>query len=157
MAGKTITATAVISAADKTGSVFDKIAAKIKGVEKSAKAFEGMKGPQKFVGDFGAALDKLKATEREMAHIRKSWQNFDQAMDNVETVAKAQTVLGTLGHGGEHGAEDLEKLVLGLESQGVGSNPEKFKTYLNAFVKAKSLFPDLTGEKFQQYMQTSNA
>jgi hypothetical protein len=75
-----IEAKAVISAADKTGNVFDKIAAKIKGVEKSAKAFEGMKAPGKFVGDFSAALDKLKATEREMQQIRKSWQNFDQAL-----------------------------------------------------------------------------
>jgi hypothetical protein len=77
-------------------------------------------------------------------------------MDNVETLTKAQVVLGTLGHG-ENASEDLEKLVLGLESQGIGSQPEKFKTYLNAFVRAKSLFPDLRGEDFRQYMQRANA
>jgi hypothetical protein len=33
---------AVISAADKTGNVFDKIAAKLKGVEKKAKGLESI-------------------------------------------------------------------------------------------------------------------
>jgi hypothetical protein len=95
-----------------------------------------------------------------LGHIRQlraRLGSFEHAMDNVETLTRAQTVLGTLGKGGEHGAQDLEQLVLGLESQGIGSNPEKFKGYLNAFVKAKSLFPDLTGENFRTYMQRANA
>jgi len=50
---KVIEARAVISAADKTGNRFStKIAAKIKGVEKTAKAFQGIKAPPKFLGDF---------------------------------------------------------------------------------------------------------
>jgi hypothetical protein len=72
-------------------------------------------------------------------------------------LAGCQVVLGTLGHGGEDGAQDLEKLVLGLESQGLGNNPDKFKQYMNAFVRAKSLFPDLRGEDFRQYMKNANS
>jgi hypothetical protein len=47
---KIIEAKAVISAADKTGNVFDKIASKLKGVERSAKSLESVKAP-KFTGD----------------------------------------------------------------------------------------------------------
>ena len=43
MSGKTITATAVISAKDSTGSTFDKLAAKFRGVEKAGKALESIK------------------------------------------------------------------------------------------------------------------
>jgi hypothetical protein len=291
---KIIEAKAVISATDKTGNVFDKVAAKIKGVEKSAKSFEGIKAP-KFVGDLNTELMRLKLSERELQNVRKSFGNldaqlkqtpiraahyframddwkdktvahwrevkanaeaaekaqqrfyrggagaarfaahaigigggayaagralhagakqigergrelaryslggiepqeraaaeakadelsakypsvsrtevlshirqlrarlgsFDHAMENVETLTKAQTMLGTLGKGGGEGAaEDLEKLTLALESQGLGSNPDKFRDYMDAFVKAKSLFPDLKGEDFRQYMQTSNS
>lgn len=95
-----------------------------------------------------------------LAHIRQLRSrlgDFHHAIDNVETLAKAQVVLGTLGHGGEEADGDLEKLVLGLESQGLGNNPEKFKQYLNAFVRAKSLFPDLRGEDFRQFMKNANA
>ncbi|WP_438275648.1 hypothetical protein [Nitrobacter sp.] len=87
--------------------------------------------------------------------LRSRLGDFHHAIENVETLTKAQVVLGTLGHG-ENASEDLEKLVLGLESQGIGSQPEKFKTYLNAFTRAKSLFPDLRGEDFRQYMQRAN-
>jgi hypothetical protein len=45
-----IEAKAVISASDKTGNVFDKIASKLKGVEKSAKSLENVKAP-KFTGE----------------------------------------------------------------------------------------------------------
>jgi hypothetical protein len=95
-----------------------------------------------------------------LAHIRQlraRLGSFEHAIDNAETISKAQVVLGTLGHGGEHGAEDLEKLVLGMESQGLGNNPEKFKQYTDAFVRAKSLFPDLRGEDFRQYMKNANS
>jgi hypothetical protein len=47
---KIIKAKALISAADKTGNVFDKIASKLKGVERSAKSLESVKAP-KFTGD----------------------------------------------------------------------------------------------------------
>jgi hypothetical protein len=94
-----------------------------------------------------------------LGHIRQlraRLGDFHHAIDNVETLTKAQVMLSTLGQG-ENAPEDLEKLVLGLESQGIGSQPEKFKTYLNAFVKAKSLCPDLKGEDFQTYMRRANA
>jgi hypothetical protein len=89
--------------------------------------------------------------------LRSRLGSFDHAIDNTETLTKAQVVLATLGHGGEGADQDLEQLVLGLESQGLGNNPEKFKSYMNAFVKAKSLFPDLRGEDFRLYMKNANA
>jgi hypothetical protein len=51
MSGRIIEAKAVISAADKTANVFDKIASKLKGVEKSARALESVKAP-KLTGRF---------------------------------------------------------------------------------------------------------
>jgi hypothetical protein len=53
---RTIEAKAVISAADQTGSVFDKLAVKIKGVAKEVKARGAMKGAPKFAG--GDPLDR---------------------------------------------------------------------------------------------------
>lgn len=89
-----------------------------------------------------------------MEHIRLlrgRLGDFGHAMDAVEDVARAQTVLRTLT-GGEHAGTDLEQLVLGLESQGLGNDPAKFRRFLNAFLKAKSLFPDLRGGDFREYM-----
>ena len=109
--------------------------------------------------EISAKLPSVGRTEV-LGHIRQLRSrlgDFHHAIDNAETLTRAQVVLNTLGHGGEGGAADLEKLVLGLESQGIGSSPEKFKTYLNAFVKAKSLFPDLHGDDFRQYMQNANS
>ena len=110
-------------------------------------------------GEISAKYPSISRTEV-LGHIRQlrgRLGDFHHAMDNVETISKAQVVLGTLGNGGEHASEDLEKLVLGLESQGLGNNPAKFKQYTNAFVRAKSLFPDLRGADFQQFMQRANA
>jgi hypothetical protein len=73
---KIIEAKAVISAADKTGSVFDKIAAKFKGIEKNAKALEGISAP-KFTGDLYKELDRLKLTERELQNVRKEYAAFE--------------------------------------------------------------------------------
>ncbi|MGY3690834.1 hypothetical protein ACVIGA_000914 [Bradyrhizobium sp. USDA 3240] len=72
---KIIEARAVISATDKTGSVFDKIAAKFKGVESSAKAFEGIKAPN-FSGDMFKELERLKLTERQLQNVRKEFAAF---------------------------------------------------------------------------------
>ncbi|WP_157088059.1 hypothetical protein [Bradyrhizobium jicamae] len=46
MSGKTITATARIEAKDATGSVFDKLAAKFRGLEKERKSLGGHQAPQ---------------------------------------------------------------------------------------------------------------
>jgi uncharacterized membrane protein YgcG len=94
-----------------------------------------------------------------MEHIRQlraRFGDFHHAMENVETLVKAQVVLGNLGKGSEHAGHDLERLVLGLETI-VGGDPVKFTTLVNAFLKAKQLFPDLQGEDFRQYLQTSKA
>lgn len=72
---RTIEAKAVISAADKTGNVFDRLAQKIKGAEKNAKALEGIKAP-KFVGDFNKELERLKLTEKELQDVRARRQKF---------------------------------------------------------------------------------
>jgi len=79
MAGKVITAEARITASDKTGSVFDKIAAKIKGVEKTAKALQGVKAPR-FVGDFNDELARLKLSEKELQSVRKSMGDLQRQL-----------------------------------------------------------------------------
>ncbi len=94
-----------------------------------------------------------------MEHIRQlrsRFGDFPHAMEGVETLVKAQVMLQNL-KGGEHAGHDLERLVLGLEALGTGADPKKFQQYLDAFVKAKSLFQDLRGEDFRQYLQTSKA
>lgn len=70
-----IEAKAVISAADKTGSVLDKIASKFKGLEKNAKAMEGIK-PLKFSGNWEEELRRLKLTEKELQGVRKAHQQL---------------------------------------------------------------------------------
>lgn len=76
---RTIEAKAIISAADKTGNVFDRLAQKIKGVEKNAKALEGIKAPR-FVGDFNKELERLKLTEKELQGVRERRQKFMDAL-----------------------------------------------------------------------------
>jgi len=76
---KIISAKAVISASDATGTVFDAIARKIKGVGQAAKGLESIKAP-KFTGNFAAELERLKATEREMQKIRASRAAFETAL-----------------------------------------------------------------------------
>jgi hypothetical protein len=77
---KVIEARAVISAADHTGAVFDKIAAKMKGVEKVAKSFEGIKAPAAFVGKFNDELSRLKLSEKELQSVRKSFGDLDRTL-----------------------------------------------------------------------------
>lgn len=72
---KSIEARAVISAADKTGGVFDKLAAKIKGVEKSAQALGNVKAP-KFTGNLEEELRRLKLSEKELMGVRDRRQRF---------------------------------------------------------------------------------
>jgi hypothetical protein len=94
-----------------------------------------------------------------MEHIRSlrgRFGSFEHAMENVEELVKAQVVMQTLT-GGENSGEDLEKMVLGLEGLGVGNNPAKFKSMLAGFVKAKSLYPDISGEDMQTYLKRSKA
>ncbi|WP_028346062.1 hypothetical protein [Bradyrhizobium murdochi] len=71
MSAKTIEARAVISAKDSTGSTLDKIAAKFRGVEKNARALEGIR-PLKFTGGLDEELRRLKLTERELQSVRKA-------------------------------------------------------------------------------------
>ncbi len=80
---KVIEAKAVITAQDKTGAVFDKLAKKVEGVPKAGKAFEGLKPPvgnagwgQSFQGD----IDALKVSSKELASIQKDWASFNTAM-----------------------------------------------------------------------------
>jgi hypothetical protein len=94
-----------------------------------------------------------------MEHIRQlraRFGSFEHAMGNVEELVKAQVVLQTLS-AGESSGEDLEHLVLGIEGLGAGADPRKFKGLLSAFVRAKSLFPDISGEAVQTYLQRSKA
>lgn len=75
---RVIEARAVISAADKTGNVFDRVAAKIKGIEKVAKSFGNMPnfvksnlGTGSTFG-FGEEIKKLAASAKEFEAIRRS-------------------------------------------------------------------------------------
>jgi hypothetical protein len=72
---RTIEARAVISAADKTGSVFDRLIAKMKGVEKSAQALGNVKAP-KFAGSLDAELKRLKLSEKELMDVRARRERF---------------------------------------------------------------------------------
>ncbi len=72
---KTVEARAVISAADKTGNVFDRLAQKIKGVEKNAKSLGDIK-PPKFAGHLENELKRLKLSERELQGVRDRRQRF---------------------------------------------------------------------------------
>lgn len=76
---KTIQAKAIISAADATGGVFDKIAQKIKGVEKTAKSLGNIQAP-KFTGNMMEELRRLKLTEKELQGVRGSLANYDAAL-----------------------------------------------------------------------------
>ncbi|MCK1679544.1 hypothetical protein IVA87_08730 [Bradyrhizobium sp. 147] len=73
---KTIVATAIIQASDKTGSTLDKIASKFKSLEKNAKALEGVK-PPKFLGSLEEELRRLKLSEKELQGVRKEMAAFD--------------------------------------------------------------------------------
>jgi len=87
-----------------------------------------------------------------LSHIRQTAGPARQlrARDgNVETVTKAQTVLSTLGNG-EKAGEDLEKLTLALESQGLARTQINSGTILDAFVKAKEPVSRPEGEDFRQ-------
>lgn len=76
---KIVEAKAVISAADATGNVLDKIAQKFKGVEKSAKALEGIKAP-KFTGDMFQELRRLNLSEKQLQGVRKEFEKFDSTL-----------------------------------------------------------------------------
>ncbi|MCK1753808.1 hypothetical protein IVA78_00855 [Bradyrhizobium sp. 137] len=76
---KTITATAVIQASDKTGSTLDKIASKFKSVEKNAKALEGIK-PLKFTGDMFEELKSLQLSEKQLQGVRKEFALFNDTL-----------------------------------------------------------------------------
>lgn len=76
---KIISAEARISAKDNTGNVFDQIAKKFKGIEKNAKALEGIKAP-KFTGDLYEELKRLKLSEKELQGVRKEFDKFHSAL-----------------------------------------------------------------------------
>jgi hypothetical protein len=72
-----IEAKAVISAADQTGNVFDRLAAKIKGVEKTAKSLGNIPAP-KFTGDFSAEIKRLQLSEKQLQEMRmRQLQHMD--------------------------------------------------------------------------------
>ncbi|MGY3117889.1 hypothetical protein ACVWXQ_001826 [Bradyrhizobium sp. S3.14.4] len=76
---KVISAEARITASDATGNVFDKLASKFKGVEKAAKAMEGVKAP-KFLGNLNEELQRLKLSEKELQAVRKEMALFDSQL-----------------------------------------------------------------------------
>lgn len=86
---KIIEAKAVISAEDKTGAVFDKIAKKIDGIAKSAKSSKAIDEMSKAIERAKVqmvAIDKLDMSRGNMATAR---QRFNEAKTAVEGAAKA--------------------------------------------------------------------
>ena len=79
MSGKTITATAVISAKDSTGNVFDKIAQKFRGIEKTAKSMEAIR-PLKFSGNMMEELKRLQLSEKQLQGVRKEYDRFHDSL-----------------------------------------------------------------------------
>ncbi|QOZ09544.1 hypothetical protein [Bradyrhizobium sp. CCBAU 51765] len=72
---KIIEARAILSASDKTGDTFDKLASKFRNVEKTAKALEGVR----FSGmgdDLEKQLRRLRVAEKDIAAISKEYGNF---------------------------------------------------------------------------------
>ncbi|WP_438275647.1 hypothetical protein [Nitrobacter sp.] len=92
--GKIIEATAVISAQDKTGAVFDNIAKKFEGIAKAGKAFEGIKPPvlgkMGWGTNFQKEIDALKVSSKELAEIQRNWASFNSAMSRNGPVRAAQ-------------------------------------------------------------------
>lgn len=76
-------AKAVISAEDKTGKIFDQIAAKFKGVEKSAKALAKVKWQSRKGGDhqFSAKADRC-----DYGRIKYPIRNKSQVKQAIATV-----------------------------------------------------------------------
>ncbi|WP_454626957.1 hypothetical protein [Bradyrhizobium cenepequi] len=70
-----IEAKAVISAADKTGNVLDKVAAKFKGLEKTAKSI-GSITPLSNVGTLFPGLRELGVAERDLMKVRREYAAF---------------------------------------------------------------------------------
>lgn len=81
---KIIEAKAVISAQDKTGAVFDKLAKKFEGIAKTGKAFENIKPPVFGKSGWGANfqrdIDALRVSSKELAGIQKDWGAFNASM-----------------------------------------------------------------------------
>src|ERR1700722_10973937 len=86
---KIIEAKAVISAEDKTGAVFDKIAKKIEGIAKSAKSSKQVDALTKSLAraqEQMAAIDRFGATKGGFADART---RFREAQSAVERAARA--------------------------------------------------------------------
>ncbi|MCW5693087.1 MAG: hypothetical protein KIT48_12050 [Pseudolabrys sp.] len=96
------------------------------------------------------------AVEEHIRQLRSRFGDFHHTKGAIEDLVKAQVVLGN-AEGADRAGHDLERLVLGLEGVGAGADPEKFRALLSSFIRAKQLFPDLQGEDFRQYLQTSKA
>src|SRR5437899_1511165 len=92
--GKIIEAKAVISAQDNTGNTFDRIAQKLKGIEKAAKAFEGIKpvGKLGWGAGFDKEIDRMKANAQELAIIQRSWERFNAALSRGGPMSAAKAI-----------------------------------------------------------------
>ena len=77
-----IQARAVISATDKTGGVFEKIAGKFKSISDSASAMGKIKPIQSWGNRFQKDVDALKASGKEIDTVRKSWESFNTALQS---------------------------------------------------------------------------
>jgi hypothetical protein len=89
-----------------------------------------------------------------ISRLYSRFGDFDEALNAAEPYARAQVVLQTVT-GGKESNEELGKVVLGLEGLGLGKDPRKFNQYLDAYVRAKSVNRDFSGEEYLTALQTA--
>jgi hypothetical protein len=115
---KIIEAKAVITAQDKTGAVFDKIAKKFDGIAKAGKTFEGIKAPMLGKAGWGPSfqreIDALKVSSKELSGIQKSWASFNTAMSQNGPM-RAAKYFGAVDQWKTRTLSNLREVRLGLD------------------------------------------
>jgi hypothetical protein len=71
---------------------------------------------------------------------------FDRAKEIAEIYAKAR-IANSIAGGDAH---ELEQVVRAAEDTGAANTPDQFKSFLNAWMKARSVNADYTGERLRQ-------
>jgi hypothetical protein len=115
---KIIEAKAVISAQDKTGAVFDKIAKKFEGIAKAGKSIEGIKAPMLGRAGWGQTfqrdIDALKVSSKELASIQRDWASFNSVMSRNGPV-RASKYFGAVEEWKRGTLANLREVRLGMD------------------------------------------
>jgi hypothetical protein len=103
-------AIAVIKGKDATGNAFDQVAGKIKNVASAAKALDGIKPLGR---NFQRDLADLRATEKELALIARSFKSFDAALKSRGPI-RASAYFGAIDQWKSHTLAALREVRGGL-------------------------------------------